>query len=124
MNTLRTVIAFGALAAGLHGEPQRPPVKPPVVQERPTSRRVVVGATDIVQVHAKVGFTTMLILPASEEIVEATCGDKGNWIVNGFQNLAHVKPVREGSRSNLNLLTKTGNVYSFTKVKVLPVNLT
>jgi type IV secretory pathway VirB9-like protein len=45
--------------------------------------------------------------------LDFTCGDKEFWIVNGTQNFAYVKPARANSQTNLNLITASGNVYSF-----------
>ena len=62
---------------------------------------------------AKVRFTTLIVLPKQEQILDFTCGDKEFWIVNGSQNFAYVKPAKPGSRTNLNLITASGNIYSF-----------
>ena len=40
-------------------------------------------------------------------------GDKDFWVVNATQNILHVKPAKEGSSTNLNLVTGSGAVYSF-----------
>jgi type IV secretion system protein VirB9 len=45
--------------------------------------------------------------------MDFVCGDKEYWVVNGAQNFAYVKPAKEGSRTNLNLVAASGNVYSF-----------
>jgi len=68
---------------------------------------------DVVAVKAKVRFTTLIVLPKQEQILDFTCGDKEFWIVNGSQNFVYVKPAKAGSRTNLNLITASGNVYSF-----------
>ena len=68
---------------------------------------------DVIAVKAKVRFTTLIVLPKQEQILDFTCGDKEFWIVNGSQNFAYVKPAKAGSRTNLNLITASGNVYSF-----------
>ena len=67
----------------------------------------------MIAVKAKVRFTTLIVLPKQEQILDFTCGDKEFWIVNGSQNFAYVKPAKAGSRTNLNLITASGNVYSF-----------
>ena len=41
------------------------------------------------------------------------CGDKYFWIISATQNIAHVKPAKEGAATNLNLVTASGMVYSF-----------
>jgi hypothetical protein len=68
---------------------------------------------DLVPVHAKMRFTTLIALPEGEDIVEATCGDKEFWLINAHGTLAYVKPAKPGGDSNLNLLTTSGRVYTF-----------
>jgi type IV secretory pathway VirB9-like protein len=53
------------------------------------------------------------VLPVNEEILDATTGDKEFWIINGAHNLCYLHPAQQGIRSNLNLITSTGHVYSF-----------
>jgi type IV secretion system protein VirB9 len=113
--------AVTVVSAGTKTKPQSGP--PPAVKAaevRPQSRTVLYGLNDVITVQTRIGFTTLIVLPSSEDIIEATCGDQPNWIINagGNANLAHVKPTREGSRSNLNLISKTGTVYSFVLTEV------
>src|SRR4029077_4738522 len=67
----------------------------------------------VVQVHTKVRFTTLIILPEHEQILDYVCGDKEFWVVSGADNLAYVKPAKPGAETNLNLVTASGTVYSF-----------
>jgi type IV secretion system protein VirB9 len=83
-----------------------------------TAKVVPYGEKDVVPVKAKVRFTTLIVLPKQEQILDFTCGDKEFWIVNGNQNFAYVKPAKPGSRTNLNLITASGNVYSFVLTEV------
>src|SRR3954467_52655 len=78
-----------------------------------STRNVTYSERSVVRVNAKLRFTTMIILPESEEILDFVCGDKDFWIVSGAQNLAYVKPAKAGSSTNLNLVAASGNVYSF-----------
>jgi type IV secretion system protein VirB9 len=39
--------------------------------------------------------------------------DKEFWVINGAHNLCYVHPAQAGIRSNLNLITASGHVYSF-----------
>lgn len=78
-----------------------------------TSRTVQYHQTDIVPLQTEVRFTTLILLPPSESILEVTCGDKEFWPVNWNANLAYIKPAKPGSRTNLNLIAASGNVYSF-----------
>jgi type IV secretion system protein VirB9 len=77
------------------------------------TREVTVDARSVVPVHAKVRFTTMIILPEHEQILDYVCGDKDFWVVSGADNLAYVKPAKPGAETNLNLVTASGTVYSF-----------
>ena len=79
----------------------------------PNARVVAYSEKDVVTVNAKVRYTTLIVLPKNESILDYTCGDKEFWIVNGTANFAYVKPAKEKSETNLNLITASGNVYSF-----------
>ena len=77
------------------------------------ARTVKYGKEDIVPVHAKLRFSTLIVLPDEEEILDFTTGDREFWIINGSHNLCYVHPAQAGIRSNLNLITASGHVYSF-----------
>ncbi len=77
------------------------------------ARVVKYGKEDIVPVHAKLRFSTLIVLPEEEEILDFTTGDREFWIINGSHNLCYVHPAQAGIRSNLNLITASGHVYSF-----------
>jgi type IV secretion system protein VirB9 len=77
------------------------------------ARVVTYSKEEIIAVRAKVRFSTLIVLPDNEEILDFTTGDKEFWIVNGAHNLCYVHPAQAGIRSNLNLITAGGNVYSF-----------
>jgi type IV secretion system protein VirB9 len=91
------------------------PVASPVLTARADSgaRTVQYAETDIIPIHAKLRFSTLIVLPADEEILDATTGDKEFWIINGAHNLCYLHPAQQGIRSNLNLITSSGHVYSF-----------
>jgi type IV secretory pathway VirB9-like protein len=78
-----------------------------------SAREVSYTPQSVVQLHAKLRFTTMVILPEGEQILDFVCGDKEFWIVSGGQNLAYIKPAKAGASTNLNLVTASGHVYSF-----------
>jgi len=65
-----------------------------------------------------VNFTTLITLPASEEILDAAVGDKDFWIVDVVHNFVFVHPAKKNIESNLNLITNKGNIYSFTLTDV------
>ena len=77
------------------------------------ARVVKYSKEDIVPVRAKLRFSTLIVLPDDEEILDFTTGDKEFWIINGAHNLCYVHPAQAGIRSNLNLITASGHVYSF-----------
>jgi type IV secretion system protein VirB9 len=80
----------------------------------PEGARVVKYAKeDVIPVHAKLRFSTLIVLPDDEEILDFTTGDREFWIINGAHNLCYVHPAQAGIRSNLNLITASGRVYSF-----------
>ncbi len=47
-----------------------------------TARSVVYHDRDVIALHAKVRYTTLVVLPENDEVVEVTCGDKEAWAVN------------------------------------------
>jgi type IV secretory pathway VirB9-like protein len=104
----RCVVVF-ALFVGCTG----PLVLSPPTHADSGARIVQYAETDIIPVHAKIRFSTLIVLPANEEILDATTGDKEFWIINGAHNLCYLHPAQQGIRSNLNLITSSGHVYSF-----------
>jgi type IV secretion system protein VirB9 len=86
----------------------------PQLYAEPEGARVVKYAKeDVVPVHAKLRFSTLIVLPDDEEILDFTTGDREFWIINGAHNLCYVHPAQAGIRSNLNLITASSHVYSF-----------
>src|SRR5262245_60705359 len=86
---------------------------PPAFAAEDGARVVKYSKEDIVAVHAKLRFSTLIVLPDDEEILDFTTGDREFWIINGAHNLCYVHPAQTGIRSNLNLITASGHVYSF-----------
>ena len=76
-------------------------------------RDVTANARAVTRVNAKLRFTTMIVLPDTEEILDIVCGDKDFWVISGAQNLAYVKPAKAGVTTNLNLITAAGHIYAF-----------
>lgn len=77
------------------------------------ARVVKYSQNDIVSVRAKIRFSTLIVLPEGEEILDFTTGDKDFWIVNGVHNLCFIHPAQVGISTDLNLITASGHVYSF-----------
>jgi type IV secretory pathway VirB9-like protein len=76
-------------------------------------REVSASDRSVIQLHTKTRYTTMVILPDDEEILDVVCGDRDFWVISAAQNIAHIKPAKEGAATNLNLVTARGTVYSF-----------
>jgi len=71
------------------------------------------AAKTIVPITAKVRYSTMIVLPEGDDIMDVMCGDKEFWPVEATRNMAMVKPSKEGATTNLHLITARGTVYSF-----------
>lgn len=87
-------------------------------EAEPQAKVVRYGEKDVVRVSTKLRFTTLIVLPKNEQILDFTCGDKEFWVVNGTQNFAYIKPAKAGAHTNLNLVTASGNIYSFVLAEV------
>jgi type IV secretion system protein VirB9 len=74
-----------------------------------------VSATDrgVMPLQTRLRYTTMVILPEGEEILDVLCGDRDWWVISATHNIAHVKPAKAGAETNLNLVTSSGTIYSF-----------
>jgi len=55
---------------------------PPEVHADSGARTVKYAETDIIPIRAKIRFSTLIVLPVNEEILDATTGDKEFWIIN------------------------------------------
>ena len=69
------------------------------------ARTVQYHSQDIVPIRAKVKFTTLIVVPATEKIMEAATGDKDFWIVDVVGSFCFVHPAKPNISSNLNLIT-------------------
>jgi len=85
----------------------------PVAGQAMGIREVSASARSLIPLQTRLRYTTMIVLPEGEEILDVVCGDKDFWVISAAQNIAHVKPAKEGASTNLNLVTASGTVYSF-----------
>ena len=76
-------------------------------------REVSASARSVIPLQTRLRYTTMIVLPEADEILDVICGDKDYWVISATQNIAHVKPAKEGAATNLNLVAASGTVYSF-----------
>jgi type IV secretion system protein VirB9 len=85
-----------------------------VAHGQQSARIVKYHANDIVNIRAKMRYTTLIELPSTEKILDAATGDKDFWIIDKVGNYCFVHPAKEGIHSSLDLITDKGTVYSFT----------
>ena len=92
-------LVLGLVAAVAHGQQQ--------------ARIVHYHTNDIVSIRARMHYTTLIELPATEKIMEVATGDKDFWIIDAVGNYCFLHPAKVGIESDLDLITNKGNVYSF-----------
>ena len=71
----------------------------------------------VIAVRAKLRYSTLIVLPQNEDILDCATGDKDFWIINGAHNLCYIHPAQAGIRSDLHLITASGPV-SYTHLDV------
>jgi len=76
-------------------------------------REVAASSRSLIPLQTRLRYTTMIVLPDEDEILDVICGDRDFWVISATHNIAHVKPAKEGASTNLNLVTASGSVYSF-----------
>ena len=67
----------------------------------------------IIQVNTRIRHTTVIQLPAHENILDFVVGDSEYWHLTGAANLAFLKPIGEGVNTNVALVCESGRIYSF-----------
>ena len=75
-------------------------------------REVSATGRSLITLQTRLRYTTMVLLPDGEEILDVICGDRDFWVITATHNIAHVKPAKEGAATNMNLVTASGAVYS------------
>ena len=111
MKNVRIILAIAMAASSSGAYPQNSPTPGASTEQ---ARTVQYHAQDIVPIRAKVKYTTLIVVPSTEKIMEAATGDKDFWIVDVVGSFCFVHPAKPGISSNLNLITDKGNIYSFT----------
>lgn len=117
MRTL-SVLLSAAMAFAASPKTAPPPAEPtPVVVKAPELARVVqYGPRDTVRIVTRPRYVTAIVLPESEKIADFLIGDKDFWHLHGRLNMAWIKPAQNKSETNLQLLTMSGNIYTFQAV--------
>ena len=86
---------------------------PLIAQDGGRVLRVVEAEDQIVQIRAKTRHTTVIVLPATETVLDFVVGDSEYWHLTGAANLAFLKPIAEGVTTNVALVCASGRIYSF-----------
>ena len=103
MHARHTLLALALISCGAM----------PLTAQSTGIRDVTASDRNLIQLTTRLRYTTMVILPENEEILDVVCGDRDFWVISATQNIAHIKPAKEGAATNLNLVTARGTVYSF-----------
>lgn len=85
----------------------------PALAQTTGIREVTASDRSVIPLQTRLRYTTMIVLPDGEEILDVICGDRDFWVISAVQNVAHVKPAKAGTETNLNLVTARGMIYSF-----------
>ena len=86
---------------------------PLIAQDGGPVLRVVGGEDQIVEIRAKTRHTTVIVLPATETVLDFVVGDSEYWHLTGAANLAFLKPIAEKVTTNVALVCASGRIYSF-----------
>lgn len=82
-------------------------------EPEPTGIRDVTASRELITLTTKLRYTTMILLPDEDEVLDIVSGDAAMWVINATKNIVHVKPTKAGAETNLNLVMASGAVYSF-----------
>ena len=73
----------------------------------------ITDPAQVTEVACKIRFTTTIVLPPTERILDWVAGDTATWQVSGAANVTYVKPSVEASETNVTLVTESGRIYFF-----------
>ena len=71
------------------------------------------GEDRIHRLRTRVRHTTVIVLPADENILDFVVGDSEYWHLTGAANVAFLKPLRPDAATNIALVCESGRIYSF-----------
>ena len=99
-------LLFAALPAGASAqqEDDQAFLRVPVPEE---------GEDRIHRLRTQVRHTTVIVLPATENILDFVVGDSEYWHLAGAANVAFLKPLRPDAATNIALVCESGRIYSF-----------
>ena len=64
-------------------------------------------------IRTRIRYSTVIILPITERIIETVCGDKEWWQIDPVENMIYIKPTKASISTNLTVLGKSGTLYAF-----------
>ncbi len=82
----------------------------------PTVLRVPLAEGDGDRIHrlrTRIRHTTLIVLPAGENILDFVVGDSEYWHLTGAANIAFLKPLAPDRATNIALVCESGRIYSF-----------
>ena len=99
-------LLFAALPAGASAQQEDDEafLRVPVPEE---------GEDRIHRLRTQVRHTTVIVLPADENILDFVVGDSEYWHLTGAANVAFLKPLRPDAATNIALVCESGRIYSF-----------
>ncbi len=71
------------------------------------------GEDRIHRLRTQVRHTTVIVLPADENILDFVVGDSEYWHLAGAANVAFLKPLASDAATNIALVCESGRIYSF-----------
>ena len=71
------------------------------------------GEDRIHRLRTRVRHTTVIVLPAGENILDFVVGDSEYWHLTGAANVAFLKPLAPDAATNIALVCESGRIYSF-----------
>jgi type IV secretion system protein VirB9 len=77
------------------------------------ARTIKYASKDVPRITTRPRFTTLIVLPEKEHILDYVIGDKDFWVMEGTQNVCYLKPTKAGLSTSVSLMTAAGNIYSF-----------
>ncbi len=75
--------------------------------------RIDPSEDEVWRLNTRVRHTTVITLPASENILDFVVGDLDYWHLTGSANVAFLKPTEEGVETNVALVCESGRIYPF-----------
>ncbi len=71
------------------------------------------GEDRIHRIRTQIRHTTIIVLPAKENILDFVVGDSEYWHLTGAANVAFLKPLAPDRATNIALVCESGRIYSF-----------